>query len=70
MNWKRYEVRYFDKTNPHRLDRDFSRYRFEALNSQDAIKLAKNAYTKEFERGLRNLPDIRNVKFTARRIEY
>ena len=64
MDWKNYKVNYFMKGNPH-IGGEFYSYKIEARSKRQAVDFAKEVYQKEFERGIRNLPPISKMSFTA-----
>jgi hypothetical protein len=70
MNWKMYRVTYVSKIEGYHFDAMFNSYRCEALNSKDAVRMAKAKYKAEQARGIRNLPIIKNVGFYAVKVGY
>ena len=66
MNYRYYIVAYRCTTNPQLITSflGFDRYRIEAISAREAIKIAKERYKKEFDVGIRNVPPIKQVKFS------
>ncbi len=73
MNWKLYRVNYYMPSNPHfggRPPFDFNYFKIEALNAKDALRMARADYLKAQENSVRNLPDIKLMKFVAINISH
>jgi hypothetical protein len=72
MSLKKYRVSYRSKSNPNfnapiQSVFDFNYYTIEAQTQKEAIAEARGLYEKEFQKGMRNLPSIKDMNFIATR---
>jgi hypothetical protein len=67
MNWKKYKICFKHTKGTYPFDYNWDYSIQEALNSKDAIKMAKSSYDRFIKSG-RNYPPIKEVKFSAMQI--